>query len=59
MEGIVFVYIFRAISLAGHLNEYSQFAYLQQLIRYFLFANANESYMVHIRLERFKISQRG
>ncbi len=26
MEGIVFVYIFKAISFAGHLNEYSQFA---------------------------------
>ncbi len=44
IEGIVFVYIFRAISFAGHSNEYSQFAYLQQLIRCFLFANVNESY---------------
>ncbi len=43
MEGTVFVYIFRAISLASHLNEYSQFAYLQQLIRCFLFTNVNES----------------
>ncbi len=43
MEGIVFVYIFRVISFAGHLNEYSQFACLQQLIRCFLFANVNES----------------
>ncbi len=42
MDGIVFVYIFKAISLAGHLNEYSQFACLQQLIRCFLFANVNE-----------------
>ncbi len=41
MEGIVFVYIFRANSFAGHLNEYSQFACLQQLIRCFLFANVN------------------
>ncbi len=32
MEGIVFVYLFKAISFAGHLNEYSQFACLQQLI---------------------------
>ncbi len=44
MEGIVFVYIFRTISFAGHLNEYSQFACLQQLIRCFLFANVNESW---------------
>ncbi len=43
MEGIVFVYIFKVISFAGHLNEYSQFACLQQLIRCFLFANVNES----------------
>ncbi len=43
MEGIVFVYIFRVILFAGHLNEYSQFARLQQLIRYFLFANVNGS----------------
>ncbi len=43
MEGIVFVYIFRTISVAGHLNEYSQFACLLQLIRCFLFANMNES----------------
>ncbi len=43
MEGIVFVYIFRVTSFAGHLNEYSQFACLQQLIRCFLFANVNES----------------
>ncbi len=43
MEGIVFVYIFRAISFAGRLNEYSQFACLLQLIRCFLFANVNES----------------
>ncbi len=43
MEGIVFVYIFREISFAGHLNEYSQFACLLQLIRCFLFANVNES----------------
>ncbi len=41
MEGIVFVYIFKAISFAGHLNEHSQFACLQQLIRCFLFANVN------------------
>ncbi len=43
MEGIVFVYIFKAISFAGHLNEYSPFACSQQLIRCFLFANVNES----------------
>ncbi len=43
MEGIVFVYIFGAISFASHLNEYSQFACSQQLIRCFLFANVNES----------------
>ncbi len=43
MEGIVFVYIFRAISFVGHLNEYSQFGCLLQLIRCFLFANVNES----------------
>ncbi len=43
MEGIVFVYIFKAISFAGHLNEYSPFVCLQQLIRCFLFANVNES----------------
>ncbi len=43
MEGIVFVYSFRAISFPGHLNEYSQFACLLQLIRCFLFANVNES----------------
>ncbi len=43
MEGIVFVYIFKAISFAGHLNEYSPFACLQQLIRCFLFANVNKS----------------
>ncbi len=43
MEGIVFVYIFKAISFPGSLNEYSQFACLQQLIRCFLFANVNES----------------
>ncbi len=43
MEGIVFVYIFKAISFTGPLNEYSQFACLQQLIRCFLFANVNES----------------
>ncbi len=42
MEGIVFVYIFRTISFAGHLNEYLQFACLLQLIRCFLFANVNE-----------------
>ncbi len=42
-KGIVFVYIFKAISFAGHLNEYLQFACLQQLIRCFLFANVNES----------------
>ncbi len=47
MEGIVFVYIFRAISFAGHLNQYSQFACLQQLIRCFLFANVNESLHFH------------
>ncbi len=41
VEGIVFVYIFKAISFAGPLNEY--FACLQQLIRCFLFANVNES----------------
>ncbi len=46
IEGIVFVYIFRAISFAGHLNEYSQFACLQQLIRCFLFANVNESFKI-------------
>ncbi len=34
---------FRAISFAGHLNEYLQFACLQQLIRCFLFVNVNES----------------
>ncbi len=34
---------FTAISFTGHLNEYSQFACLQQLIRCFLFANVNES----------------
>ncbi len=44
MEGIVFVYIFKVISFAGHLNEYSQFACLLQLIRCFLFTNVNESY---------------
>ncbi len=43
MEGIVFVYIFKVISFTGHLNEYSQFACLQLLIRCFLFANVNES----------------
>ncbi len=43
MEGIVFVYIFRGISFAGYLNQYSQFSCLQQLIRCFLFANVNES----------------
>ncbi len=43
MEGFVFVYIFRAISFAGHLNDYSQFAFLLQLICCFLFANVNES----------------
>ncbi len=43
MKGIVFVYIFKVISFPGHLNEYSQFACLQQLIRCFLFANVNES----------------
>ncbi len=43
MEGIVFVYIFRAISFTGYLNEYSQSACLLQLIRCFLFANVNES----------------
>ncbi len=43
MDGIVFVYIFKVISFAGHLNEYSQSACLQQLIRCFLFANVNES----------------
>ncbi len=37
MEGIVFVYIFKAISFAGCLNEYSQFACLQQLINSLLF----------------------
>ncbi len=46
MEGIVFVYIFKAISFAGPLNEYSQFACLQQLIRCFLFANVNESFQL-------------
>ncbi len=49
MEGIVFVYIFRAISFAGHLNEYSQFACLQQLIHSFLFANVNESLATFLR----------
>ncbi len=43
MEGIVFVYIFKSILFVGHLNEYSQFACLQQLIRCFLFANVKES----------------
>ncbi len=43
MEGIVFVYIFRAISFAGHLNEYSLFACLLQLIRCLVFAKVDES----------------
>ncbi len=42
-EGIVFVYICRVISFTGHLNEYLQFACLQQLTRCFLFSNVNES----------------
>ncbi len=41
MEGIVFVYIFRAISFAGHSNECSQLAdeasYSDLLSRYFTF----------------------
>ncbi len=51
MEGIVFVYISKAISFAGHsfhlqvtpMSIHSQFACLQQLIRCFLFANVNGS----------------
>ncbi len=43
MEDVVFVYIFRVISFAGHLNEYSQFARLLQLIHCFLFVNVKES----------------
>ncbi len=48
MEGIVFVYIFKAISFAGLLNEYSPFACLQLLIRCFLFANVNESLLTPV-----------
>ncbi len=43
MVGIVFVYILQRFQFAGHLNEYSQSACLQQLIRCFLFANVSES----------------